>query len=527
VGVAEFTRDESVALLRAIAPSLSEMDADRVAAAVGDLPLVVDQAGSLLADAGMDVETYLQLLRERTADLLDQDTGGAYPLSTAASWGVAFDRLAADGPAALELLTLVAWCAPEPVPLILLTDHPDTLPDRLAGTVGDPLALARCMQVLHRRAMATLTPHSIQLHRVPAALLRARTGGVDSARPSWPGRVLRLLASALRGEVWDNPPVWPLWQQLLPHVLAAVHPERPLDDVAYELVWLLVRAATYRHTRGEPRVALPLFRRAYSTSRARFGDDHPRTLFCANNLALDLWDLGQHEEARELNEDTLLRRRRLLGDDHPDTLLSASNLVLPLLGLGQYEQGRRLNEDTLARRRQVLGEDDLDTLTSAHNLASILSELGQHEQSRALEEDTLARRRRVLGDDHPHTLISASHLATDLRALGQHQRAHDLDEDTLTRRRRVLGDDHPHTLISASHLATDLRALGQHQRAHDLDEDTLTRRRRVLGDNHPGTLTTANNLAADLHALGKHQQARAMEEWIGARQATSGSASDQ
>ena len=90
-------------------------------------------------------------------------------MSVTAAWAVAFDRLAAVDPAALELLTLIAWCGPEPVPLTLLTDHPDPLPRRLAATARSPLAVARCMQILHRRAMATITPHSIQMHRVPAA----------------------------------------------------------------------------------------------------------------------------------------------------------------------------------------------------------------------------------------------------------------------------------------------------------------------------------------------------------------------
>ena len=52
----------------------------------------------------------------------------------AASWAVAFDRLAADDPAALQLLTLAAWLAPEPVPLSLITDHRDLLPAPLAAS---------------------------------------------------------------------------------------------------------------------------------------------------------------------------------------------------------------------------------------------------------------------------------------------------------------------------------------------------------------------------------------------------------
>ncbi len=65
-----------------------------MAEAVGDLPLAVEPAGSLLADTGMTVDKYLRLLGERAGDVLDHDPGGAYPQSLAASWAVAFDRLA-------------------------------------------------------------------------------------------------------------------------------------------------------------------------------------------------------------------------------------------------------------------------------------------------------------------------------------------------------------------------------------------------------------------------------------------------
>ena len=63
IPVREFTRTESTALLRTLAPELSDPDADRIAAALGDLPLAVEQAGSLLADAQLDADTYLRLLR--------------------------------------------------------------------------------------------------------------------------------------------------------------------------------------------------------------------------------------------------------------------------------------------------------------------------------------------------------------------------------------------------------------------------------------------------------------------------------
>jgi hypothetical protein len=47
--------------------------------------------------------------------------------------------------------------------------------------------------------------------------------------------------------------------------------------------------------------------------------------------------LGEYQQARALDEDTLARRRRVLGDDHPDTVTSASNLAADLRVLGEAE----------------------------------------------------------------------------------------------------------------------------------------------------------------------------------------------
>lgn len=515
-GVAEpldvrlFTRAESVAVLRALAPHLDDDAAGRVAEAVGDLPSVVDQAGALLADTGMDAGTYLRLLRERAGELLDHGTDGGYPLSTAASWEVSFHAVAGAEPAALDLLTLLAWCAPEPVPLDLLTEEPDHLPDRLATAVADPLALARCTGLLHRRGVATVTPHGLTLHRVPAALLRARTRD-----DGWAACVVLLLCAALADTAWNNPVVWPRWQQLLPHVLAATEPDRPVEATPDAVYWLLERAATYRMTRGERRAALPLLRRVHAGRRGRLGDDHPDTLTAATNLAVDLRALGHYQEARTLDQDTLRRSRRVRGGDHPDTLTAAMNLADDMRALGRHQQARNLDHGTLTRSRRILGEDHPSTLMTANNLAEDLRALGHQQQAHDLDQDTLAHFRRVLGDDHPSTLVGATHLATDLRALGRHQQAHDLDRDTLARTRRILGDDHPDTLVGASNLATDLSLLGRHQQAHDLYADTVTRFRRVLGDDHPSTLLTATNHAAVLHALGRHREAQRLEEQIG------------
>ena len=449
VEVEEFTRAESVALLQTRVPALSGVDADRVAAAVGDLPLAVDQAAGLMADTDLTVDDYLGLLAAQTERLLSRGGAGRYPLSVAAAWTVAFDRLAADDAAAAQALTLLAWLAPEPVPISLLTGHPDLLPEPLAGVAADPLGMAELRAVLRRRGLARVGADSVLLHRIPAALLRARTHDdtieATAISAGWAVVVVRLLKAALPGDPWDNPPVWPAWRRLLPHVLTAINPDRQLTSATAELATLCDQAAAYQQARGEPREALPLSQRAYDLRHKLLGPDDDDTLVSATRLALDLRALGEVGRARELDEDSYARSRRVLGDDHPDTLISANNLALDLYGLGEVGRARELDEDTYARSRRVLGEDHPDTLTSANNLAADLRELGEVGRARELDEDTYARRRRVLGKDHPDTLTSASNLALDLHSLGEVARARELDEDTYARRRRVLGEDHPNT----------------------------------------------------------------------------------
>ena len=445
----------------------------------GDLPLALAQAAGLLAETGMPVAEYLGLLDEAPAEVLDEGAPISYPRSLAKSLRVAVAQLAGADPAAAQLLSLCAFLAPEPIPTGWFpAAEPGVLPQPLAATAAAPLAYRRTLGMLGRYGLVKLGDDHLTVHRLTQRLLRADDPDPrphrDSHRPG---------ARRPDPRRPDDPTTWPAWADLLPHL-------RALDLAGTDdeqLAWQACRSSRYLLRRGEPRASHDMIAPLYQAWRDRLGPSAWPTLWAATYLARALAALGRSNERRHAGRATTTTttappRRR--PPRHPR--LGQQPRRRPA-ALGEHEQARALDEDTLTRRRRVLGDDHPDTLASASNLAADLRALGEHEQARALDEDTLARRRRVLGDDHPDTLTSASNLAHDLRALGEHEQARALDEDTLTRRRRVLGDDHPDTLTSANNLAADLRALGEHEQARALDEDTLARRRRVLGDDHPDT----------------------------------------
>jgi hypothetical protein len=227
---------------------LTDGEAGWIAEALGDLPLALAQAEAHLADTANGVQGYLALLAERTTELLAQGAPATYPVSLAASAQIALDQLAAQSPAALVLLSLAAYLAPEPIPMTLFTTHPAPLPDSLATVAGDPLAFVEVTRLLRHYGLARVETATVQLHRLLAAILRTQ----PHQQQDLPIVVIRLLRAAVPADhPWDNPSVWPAWRQLLPHVLIATSPHRTLTGVTEDVAWLLNRAGLYLQTRGE------------------------------------------------------------------------------------------------------------------------------------------------------------------------------------------------------------------------------------------------------------------------------------
>jgi Tetratricopeptide repeat len=279
VPVPPFSRAESVGLLQIRREGLTAAEADHVAEALRDVPLDIDTAGATLAATGMSVTSYVDAV------------------AAAAAVSVAFDRLAADEPPALALLTLFAWLSPEPVPRDLLAEHSGQLPPTLAGHDRSQLTAT-----LGRRGLIRVDEQGVQLHRVPAAHLVRRTIEERPGGARWATWAVRLLHAAVPPDPTD-PTSWPACRRLIPHVLAATDPGRPLDDVAVEVGGLLRAAAVFLQARGEQQSARALLEDVHDLYRRKLGRDHAQTRSAARALADNLRALGHPDHARRVLED--------------------------------------------------------------------------------------------------------------------------------------------------------------------------------------------------------------------------------
>jgi TIR domain/Tetratricopeptide repeat len=502
--VAVLARAETVRLLQSRIPAMDDELADKLAAELGDLPLAAAQAAAYLEQTDLPPGDYLRRFRTRRADLLTRGDVVGYHGRVDTAGGLSLERLSGADPAAVQLLELAAFLAPEPVALSLIHDQAALLAEPLRTTAADPDALADTLGALVGYSLARRRGDGFVVHRLVQAVIRQQLP--PDRQQATAQRAVALLAAASPGEP-ENPARWATYAQLAPHVLAA----GPQVDSSPAGRQLALDTVHYLQARSDSASSHAFCEQVLDRWRTILGPDHPDTLTAAIRSSLALFQLGEAEPARALSEDTLRRCRRALGPDHMTTLVAAAALAQVLAVLEKVKTARALGEDTLQRCRRTLGPDHPVALTAAGPLVVALVLLGATERAHVLGKDTLPRCRQVLGPDHPITLCTASGL-TGALSLGEAELASALGEDTLQRSRRVLGADHPTTLYAASVLPGALLMAGEAEPARALSEESLQRCRRVLGPDHPITLTTASILAVALIGLGEAERARALGE---------------
>jgi hypothetical protein len=111
--------------------------AGELAGELGGLPLALEQAAAYVQASGGSLAGYLASFLGRRADLLARGEPTGYPKTVATTWRLAFEDVQQAAPGAAGLLRLLAFCAPEAIPLRLLLQPPPR-PRRSARPGGGP-----------------------------------------------------------------------------------------------------------------------------------------------------------------------------------------------------------------------------------------------------------------------------------------------------------------------------------------------------------------------------------------------------
>ncbi|ELP63797.1 FxSxx-COOH system tetratricopeptide repeat protein [Streptomyces turgidiscabies] len=489
-----FTREESKQLLRVRGPEISNENAERLAEALGDLPLAIEQAAAWHAETGMLVDEYLRLLAEKRVDLLR----GTAPMDTQppviAAWNISLDQLEAKNPAAYQLLQVCSFYAPEPIARTLFARMPrGSIAPELDSALEDPIRLGQVIREIGRYSLARFNHrnNSLQMHRLVQAALLFRMTEEDRILMR---RGAHLLLAASDPNDPDSAERWEHYGSLYAHVIVsdAVQSEDScVRNLVVNEVIALLRWGDYES-------CLTLARTAHKTWSRELGEEHGQTLMIAKWLGFLLFNMGSYPEAAALNSTVLEAYRRQMGSEAQDTIDALGNVAIDHRVRGAFGEALDLSRSVHQQYQQLLGPDDPETLRAAHNLGVSLRLVGDFAGARTLDEQTWHSWTEILGQDHVSSLRTWLGLIVDARELGDFSSALTYHREIAEQAATALGNDNPLTLSCFRHLATALRYAGEHGEASARADRARAALVRRYGEDNPESMAATLELTVSM-----------------------------
>jgi tetratricopeptide (TPR) repeat protein len=335
---------EAVALLEKLTVRVDVTGAKTLAGALDCLPLALDHAAAYCGLTQMSFADYAAMASMLIAEL---PSGVDYPKSVAATFDLAITKAVARCQTAEALMSYLAQCSPERIPMTLVEGAVEEKAERLRALA----ALAEVSLVKHDPFEDGIP--AVRVHRLVQAAARARSKANGSELDAIERLITRLVA-IYPEEGFDQPSLWPLCAKLTPHVLA---PGEGYPDTPKIAEWglLVAHAGGYLHRRAAFSQAAHLYRDAIAVCEKALGPEHIVTGTNLGGLALVLSDQGDYSGARPLFERSLAISEKALGPMHPNTAMCLNNFAILLSRQRDFAGARALYERALAIWEKELG----------------------------------------------------------------------------------------------------------------------------------------------------------------------------
>ena len=372
--------------------------------AMDGLPLALDQAGAYLEETECGLSTYLMLYRKQRARLLNMRGGfvPGHPEAVTTTWSLAFANVERANPAAVELLRLSAFLAPDAIPEEILSEGMPELGPVLQPVAADPFELNLAIGELLKYSLLRRNPkaQTKTIHQLVQAVLRDEMN--EDTQRLWAERTVKAVNRAFPDVDFET---WPRCERLLPHAQACAGLIEQWNFDSPEAARLLDQVGIYLKARAQYLEAEPLLQHALLIRERVQGSEHLDTVDSLFSLALLYYEQGDtNEQAEPLYLRALAIQEKVLGTDHPDTAATIGMLATLYRDKSKYEQAEPLYQQALTIRQKVLRPEHPDVAWMLSNLAELYQDQGKYEQAEPLCLQALAIQEKVLGPEHPSTL---------------------------------------------------------------------------------------------------------------------------
>ena len=505
--VGTFGREQSIALLCEGTGDTHREAADRIADALGDVPLAIAQAAATAQQGGYALSGYLDRLSNHP---LESSTsrleGDGYPDAVGTALLMAYEQALKQLRTTHPQRERIAVSLFDALSLLAASGLPTHWLLRLDGdsdAVRDTLSVLKSASVIQESSDGDKTfIHWLQGHVYRETYLN------DQKKL---GQARSYAASLLSGMDVDRLENGEQRRHETHHLIEQLLSVTS-QDYSHSLFSephvssKLAETLHYTTSLGMSQLALCL---ADSVTQAcdALGPNDPRTLSPRNELARTYRDAGRLDKAIALHKENLEDSIRILGPDHPSTLTGRLHLAGAYRAAGRLDEAITLYEQVFSGRSRVLGPDHRSTLVSRDELAGAYREAGRLDEAITLKKQILADAMRIMGPDSPGALAARNNLAATYRDARRLDESINLYKENLDDVARIMGPHHPDTFTARNRLAVAYRDAGRLDEAIPLFEQNLDDVARLAGPDHPHTLSSRGTLASAYRDAGRLDEA--------------------
>jgi len=439
----EFSSQEAVDFLCNRTGQNDRVTAQVLAEALGHLPLALAQAGAYIKNAGKSLADYLEMYRTYEQKILERGKPAAdYKNTVATTWEISFEQVEERMPAAVNLLHLCAFLAPDNIPRNLLSEGAKKLSYPQIVSLTDPLIFDDAVIALRSYSLIDATIDSLSIHRLVQSVTRDRLS-IDVCK-EWAQIALQIVNEFFPSDSYYAT-TWPQCEIWLPHAQETVQYAEKNGILTLEYLDLLGKIAAHMRGRAMFPEAEILGRKSLEIYTILFGEEDSRTAIIQNNLARILHSQEKFDEAETLYRKALEVGQKHRGKDHLDDMPVLTNLARLYQDQSKYDAAEPILRKVLRIREKHLGKEHSDYVWSLNNLGELLFKMGNYAEAEQLLRKALSLFETKFSDEVGIIAKNRGDLGELLLARGKYSEAEPLLRRALEYGEGFLGKDHPST----------------------------------------------------------------------------------
>jgi tetratricopeptide (TPR) repeat protein len=485
---------DSKELLRKITEIENNDSSDELTKVLGNLPLILEQAGTFIKENRITYSQYLDLWlsqhhkfsSSKSSDITKQT------IKMSTTWEITINQIKKFHPASIDFLNLCAFFSSHDIPYGLFVKGVQHLPENLSIIISDDMNFKGIIDSLYRYSLIDVRTDSISIHPFLQLMTKERLD--DDNNRYWIEVAIDVMKENFIYNK-NNVESWEWSSRLLPHVMILLNHADSLGIVTASLGDLLNHIGSFLIIRCEFQKAKVILNLALSIIEEVHGSDHPETANVICNLGRVYRNLAEFSKSKEFFERALEIDKAAHGLNHPNVGRDIDNLGIILWELNDLEGAQKHFEQSMEINKVVYGSNHPNIVKNYNNIGLIFFARGNNQEALSYYMKALEICQGIYHEKHPNLIALYTNIGIVSKNIGELIKSQSYLKHALEIAEEVYGYYHLKIAWSKVGLGLVLFQLGNYQKALFLIQQALSIHRTILNQQHP-------EIAADFTYIG-------------------------